>query len=164
MYSRLAILECSFSSNGGRVRSFWAPRCKRGAEPLGADGRLGTSWCCDGLPSWTTCGRLCVICPEVWLSTLLRPLAGERGAPSVGKPGAWSESVRWGPMKAAMILRSWLNWSCENGESEESYWRAGEQSDWSASVDTSGFRFDFDGAGRRGPVTCVWWPFACSCS
>ena len=40
MYSRLAILEGNFSGNGGKVRSFWAPRCKRGAEPWGADERL----------------------------------------------------------------------------------------------------------------------------
>ena len=33
MYSRLAILERNFSGNGGKVRSFWAPRCMRGAEP-----------------------------------------------------------------------------------------------------------------------------------
>ena len=31
----------------------------------------------------------------------------------------------------------------------------------SASVDTSGFTSDVGGAGRQGPVTCVWWPFAC---
>ena len=153
--TRLATLEHSFSDNGGKVRSFWAPICKRGAEPWGADGRLGTSWCCDRPPSWT-CGRLCVICPEVLLSrTLLRPLAEERGA-SVGKPGAWSESVRWGSMKSAMISRSWLRRSYENGESEESCCRSGEQSDWSASVDTSRFTFDVSGAGQQRPVTCVW--------
>ena len=94
MYSHLAILERSFSGNGGKVGSFRAPRCKRGAEPWGGDGRLGTSWCCDRPPSWITCGRLCVICSEVLLRTLLRPLARERGGTSVGKPGAWSESVR----------------------------------------------------------------------
>ena len=166
MYSCLAILERSLSGNGGKVRLFWAPRCKRGAEPWGANGRLGTSWCCDRPPSWTTCGRLCVICPEVLLRTLLRPLAGERRGTSVGKPGAWSESVRYGPMTSAMISQSWLSWSCENGEPEEGCWpcwRSGERSGGSASVDTSGVTFDVGGAGRQGPVTCVWLPFAYSC-
>ena len=29
--------------------------------------------------------------------------------------------------------------------------------------DTSGFMFDVGGAGWRGPLTCVWWAFACLC-
>ena len=164
MYSRLAILERHFSGNGGKVKSFCAPRCKRGAEPWGAEGRLGTSWCCERPPSWITCGRLCAICPEVLLRTLLRPLAGDSGGTSVGKPRAWSESVRCGPMTSAMISRSCLSWSCENCEPEESCGRSGEESGRSASVDTSGFTLDVVGAGRRGPVTCVWWLVARSCS
>ena len=164
MYSCLTILERNFSGNGGKVRLFSAPRCNREAEPWGADGRLGTSWCCEWPPSCITCGRLFVICPMVLLRTLLRPLAEERGGTSVCKPRAWSESVCWGPMTSAMISRSWLSWSCENCEPEERCWRSGEESRWSTSVNISGFMFDVVGAGRRGPTTCVWWPFACSCS
>ena len=57
----------------------------------------------------------------------------------MGKPRAWSESVRCGPMTSAMILRSWLSWLCENCEPEESCGRSGEESGRSASMDTSGF-------------------------
>ena len=117
MYSCLAILERSFSSNGGKVRSFELPDAKEGQNPGKTRHQLvlwSAAW-----PSWTTCGRLCVICTEVLLRTLLRSLAGERGGTSVGKPGAWSGSVRWGPMTSAMISRSWPNWSCENDEPEE---------------------------------------------